>query len=210
MTKKEITILIVEDHHITRLGLRIVLESIPGLVVVGEADNGTLALKKIFELAPDVTLLDIGLPQIDGIECLKRVKVLGGSSRIMIRSSHEEYAAVLAALAAGTDGYCLKDSTDELLVEGIKCLANGKAWLDPRIAGQLASYFAKNSSRNNSGIAQLIKPSLLNQEVALLTAIVNKTQFDQTYDTCQGLHETDLLRNLMKKMGAMGAPGPDA
>jgi len=206
MTHKEITILIVEDHHITRFGLRIVLENIPGLVVVGEADEGILALKKILELAPDVTLLDIGLPQIDGIECLKRVKALGGSSRIMIRSSHQENAAVLAALAAGADGYCLKDSSDDLLIEGIKCLANGNAWLDPRIAGQLASHFAKNTTRSSSGITQLTKTSLLNQEVALLGKIANKTQF-QTNDMCQGVHETDLLRNLMKKMGVIGTSG---
>ena len=209
MKKNAITILIVEDHKVTRLGLKMVLEDRPGFVVVGEVDNGTIALKQISALAPDVVLLDIGLPQIDGIECLKRVKAKGLSSRIMMRSSHEEHSAILAALAAGADGYCLKDSSDDLLVQGIECLARGQAWLDPRIAGHLISHFTKRTNaRLSSGTKQSAGAALLMKEVALLNEIAGQSPLKPTFRLSHNDPAPDQLRALMTKMGQMYGQSP--
>jgi DNA-binding NarL/FixJ family response regulator len=180
-----------------------VLAEWPGLTVVGEAEDGISGLQKVMDLVPDVVLLDIGLPLIDGIECVNRIKATALSSRIMMRSSREEDSAILAALAAGADGYCLKDSSDQLLIEGIKCLAQGLAWLDPRIARRLASLFAPGCRpRSDTGVANNTKITLLDQELALLNEIANRTfenSSDRTSSTDQGV---DRLHELMKKIGS--------
>jgi len=205
MSSDDIKILIVEDHFITRMGLRIVLEDRPGLTVIDEAEDGNEALQKTISLTPDVVLLDIGLPKIDGIECLKRIKAAGNRSRIMMRSSHEEYAAILAAFAAGADGYCLKDASDDLLAEGVRCLAQGHAWLDPRVARHLALHFSEktNLRHRSTQFKDACKSVLLNDEIELLKTIAEQPTdiFTQKVKAQDG--EPDQLRALMQKIGQL-------
>ena len=135
-----IRILIVEDHPVTRLGLRIVLEEQEDMIVVGEAGDGVDALRKVVALKPDVVLLDLGLPEIDGFECAGRMRADTLPVRIIVRSSHEEDTVVIAALAGGVDGYCFKDTSDSLLFEAIRAVMAGLPWYDPRIPGHLHKY----------------------------------------------------------------------
>ena len=149
MSPKPIRVIIVEDHLLTRLGLTMVLNAYPAIEVVGEADNGVSALQLINEIEPDVAIIDIGLPHMDGIECTTIVKSSTCLSRILLRSSHQEDDAILAAIAAGADGYCLKDSSDDVLIEAIKTVASGRAWLDSRIALQIKTILSPaNTSLN--------------------------------------------------------------
>lgn len=186
-----IKVLIVEDHLITRLGLKMVLEQWPTITIVGEAENGLTALQLVETLAPDLVLLDIGLPDIDGIECLARIKAKNLTARILMRSSHEEVPAIMAAMAAGADGYCFKDSSDAMLIEAIETMAAGKAWIHPRVASHLLSYFGTQSrqpvySRNLSSV------NLQSEEFTLLSAIARG----------DGKHNPDELQALMNKIGS--------
>ena len=106
MSTESIKVLIVEDHLLTRLGLTMVLNAWPTITVVGEADNGITALDLINEIKPDVAVVDIGLPQMDGIECTTIVKSSNSNARILLRSSHQEDDAILAVIGSGADGYC--------------------------------------------------------------------------------------------------------
>ena len=135
-----IRVLLVEDHLITRIGLRMILLSAQNLSIVDEADDGQKALDKALALKPQVVLMDIGLPLLDGVECARRIKLSNPNIGILVRSSHEEARTVLDALNAGCDGYCLKDSTDDVLIRAISVVAVGRIWIDPRIAALLLNY----------------------------------------------------------------------
>jgi DNA-binding NarL/FixJ family response regulator len=135
-----IRILIVEDHPVTRLGLRIVIEEQDDMTVVGEAGDGVEAMRLVAALNPDVVLMDLGLPKIDGFECSGLIKAGSLRARVLVRSSHEEDTVVIGALAGGVDGYCFKDTSDSILFDGIRTVMSGRAWYDPRIPGHLHKY----------------------------------------------------------------------
>lgn len=137
------TIVLVEDHALTRAGLRTALEQAPDLQVVAEAADGPSGLAAIVEHRPDVAVIDIGLPGIDGIELTRRVRVAVPTTRIAILTVHDLETEILAALSAGADAYSLKTSPPERIVTAIRTAAEGGAYFDPRVAhvamGQIAS-----------------------------------------------------------------------
>lgn len=208
MSPRPITVIIVEDHLLTRLGLTMVLDACPSIEVVGEADNGLSALQLIKEIEPDVAIVDIGLPQMDGIECTTTIKTSTCRSRILLRSSHQEDDAILAALAAGADGYCLKDSSDTVLIEAIKTVASGRAWLDSRITIQIKAMLSQPSTRPNDhrqrALASTVK--LAKEELELLNSIADAIQNSSgsakngASDADPDTERPDHLRLLMKKI----------
>lgn len=205
MTKTRI--LIVEDHLLTRIGLRFVLDDSATLEVIDEAEDGVTGYQKVVDLVPDIALLDIGLPVIDGIECLTRIRRANLPTKVMIRSSHAEDAAILAAIAAGADGYCLKDSPDQLLIAGLEYISRGKAWLDPRIAGQMVTTFSPYSNRAKPPSSGIIsgasRPSfaLDDEDLETLNHIATRTGDDGTCDvyTTVAANE-DPVRVIMQKI----------
>ncbi len=176
-----IKILIVEDHLLTRIGLRIVLDQESNLEVIGEAEDGVDCLNKVEQLNPDVVLLDIGLPLIDGVECASRLNNKQSKSRIIFRSSHEELSIIFSALATGADGFCSKNNPDSVLINAIRTVADGSAWLDPQIAGKILAYCNKQKTD------QIFKAA----DLELLENIANNKDPSPTID----------LRELMKKIG---------
>jgi DNA-binding NarL/FixJ family response regulator len=205
MTK--IRVIIVEDHLLTRVGLRFILDDSTNLKVIDEAEDGLSGFQKVVELVPDIALLDIGLPVIDGIECLTRIRQAKLPTRVMIRSSHAEDAAILAAIAAGADGYCLKDSPDQLLIAGLEYIHGGKAWLDPRIAGQMATAFSPylNRSRqpSNGIISSSSRPSFVLDEADLATLNQIATSTDdsgRSEPLNAATSNTDPIRLIMQKI----------
>jgi len=128
------TIVLVEDHALTRAGLRAVLDGAPDLVVVAEAEDGPLGLAAIEEHRPDVAVIDLGLPGLDGIELTRRVRIASPRTRIAILTVHDLETEILAALAAGADAYSLKTSPPERIVAAIRTAADGGAYFDPLIA----------------------------------------------------------------------------
>lgn len=133
-SETKIKVLVVEDHEITRVGLRLTLEQSTEIEIVGEASDGHEALDAAKQLHPAVVLMDIGLPTVDGIEATAQIKKTFPSMRVIMLTSHDNDRDIFAALGAGADGYCLKETSTTQLVLAIKTVADGAAWLDPGIA----------------------------------------------------------------------------
>ena len=129
-----IKVLLVEDHTMTRLGLQMVLEKADNISVVGEAADGKKGVELAKELLPDVILMDIGLPVMDGIEATRLIKEQGIQSRILIYTSRDCGDDVFAALGAGADGYIMKGANENQLTTAITAVSEGTAWLDPALA----------------------------------------------------------------------------
>lgn len=126
-------VLVVEDHALVRAGLRTALAG-AGFDVVGEAADGPRGLAMALELRPDVLVLDIGLPGIDGIELTRRVQEQLSQTRVVILTMHDVDRDVLAALAAGADAYVLKTSEQDAVITAVRVAAEGGAYFDPQIA----------------------------------------------------------------------------
>lgn len=132
-----IRVALIEDHDLTRVGIRTALQQKDEFEVVGEAANAVEGLKMLKTLHPDIAIIDIGLPDKDGIELTREVKSVSENeelaTKVLILTLRDNKEAVLAAFAAGADSYCMKDSSDNLL-EAVRVTYNGHAWIDPAIA----------------------------------------------------------------------------
>jgi DNA-binding NarL/FixJ family response regulator len=129
-----IRVLVVEDHALTRAGLVTALSADPSFDVVGEAADGPSGYDLAKELAPDVAVVDIGLPGEDGIALTRRIRRDRPETRVVILTMHDLEDEVIAALAAGADAYCLKTSRTERVLEAVRIAAEGGAYFDPLVA----------------------------------------------------------------------------
>lgn len=137
-----INVLVVEDHALTRIGLKALLDRTPDIKVVGEAANGQEAVEKTLSLKPDIILMDVGMPVMDGIEAVKNIKEQKSNAGIIMLTSHDNERDIFASLAAGAGGYCLKDVEPERLYTAIRSVHAGDAWLDAAIAGQVLKQYS--------------------------------------------------------------------
>ncbi|MBD2576379.1 response regulator transcription factor [Oscillatoria sp. FACHB-1406] len=148
----KIRVVLIEDHDLTRIGLCAALKQSEKVEVVGDAANARQGLKTIETMQPDVAVVDIGLPDWDGIELTQRLKQsLVNSSvqtRVLILTSHSSEDSVLAAFAAGADSYSLKDVSLENLVHAIQLTHEGNAWIDPAIARIVLTQARKGEDRD--------------------------------------------------------------
>ena len=129
-----INVLLVEDHELYRMGLSMLLEKADNITLVSEAADGIEGIKKARELSPDVILMDIGLPNIDGIEATQRIKDFNEQVKILISTSRDSENDVFEAFKAGADGYIMKGATPEQTITAIKSVYEGVGWIDPAIA----------------------------------------------------------------------------
>ncbi len=136
-----IRVVLIEDHDLTRIGLKAALQQNDSIQVVGEAPDGQQGLEIVKATRPDVAIVDIGLPGIDGIEVTNQIKhsmsvidAEDSSVRVLILTMQDNEDAVLAAFAAGADSYSIKDASVEKLTEAIRATHEGNAWIDPAIA----------------------------------------------------------------------------
>ena len=133
----EIRILICDDHAVVREGLRALISTEPDMIIAGEAVNGENAVAAFRELRPDVTLLDMVMPRMDGVEALKIIVSEFPGARVLVLTSFSDDEMVFPAIKAGALGYLLKDSTPEELVRAIRTVNRGEASLHPSIARRL-------------------------------------------------------------------------
>lgn len=144
----KVRVIVIEDHDLTRMGLVAALQHREGIQVVGEATGGLQGLKLLEETKPDVAIIDIGLPTIDGIELVRRFQQNRGedplATKILILTMHKTPELVLAAFTAGADSYCMKDISVDKLVEAIYCTREGNPWLDPAIANIILQQVRQN------------------------------------------------------------------
>ena len=136
------TLLIVDDHPLQRMGFRMLVESQEDLTVLGEAETGTEAVRKAADLAPDVVLMDVRMPGMDGIEATRRIIASGGRSRVLVLTTFDLDEYAYAALRAGASGFLVKDAQPEDLLSGIRVVAAGDAVVAPKLTRRLLDRFA--------------------------------------------------------------------
>lgn len=167
-----ITVLIVDDQPLQRLGFRMLLESVPDTAVAGEAATGSEAVRQAAELRPDVVLMDVRMPGMDGIEATRRIVATGGRSRVLVLTTFDldEYAH--AALRAGASGFLLKDARPEELLAGIRAVAAGDAIIAPALTRRLLDAYGQylpGRTRQSQDSPEL--RSLTDREREILVAV---------------------------------------
>jgi DNA-binding NarL/FixJ family response regulator len=162
-----IRILLVDDQRLMREGLRILLELEPDLEIVGEADNGEAALKAYAELQPDVVLMDVRMPGMDGVEATWRLHERWPDARVVILTTFDDDEYVFEGLRAGAMGYLLKDVSGSDLAEAVRTVAAGGALIQPSVARKVVAEFARVAPPARAADAGLADP-LSDREVEIL------------------------------------------
>ena len=140
MTGEKIKLLIADDHNILRQGLRRILEAEPDMSVIGEAATGIDAVKRAKQLKPDVVIMDISMPEQDGIESMRQI-VKAISTRVLILSVHLEHHVISEAVSAGAAGYLAKESLDHELVSAVRTIVHGGTVFSANVSKRLAESF---------------------------------------------------------------------
>ncbi|MBE9107861.1 response regulator transcription factor [Nodosilinea sp. LEGE 07298] len=217
----DIRIVLIEDHDLTRLGLKAALQRVPGMTVVGEAANGARGLSLLETEHPDIAIVDIGLPDIDGIELVERLRQSQGDSenptRVLMLTMHDSEAAVMAAFAAGADSYCMKQTELDDLIVAVRETYEGNSWIDPAVATVVLRQVRKTPAgalaANNRTVAiEAVEPEfeqilesypLTERELEILELIVggcsNAEIAERSYITV-GTVKTH-VRSILNKLG---------
>jgi len=136
-------ILLADDHTLVRQGLRRILEEQPGWRVVAEAGNGLEAVTLAAELEPDIVILDIGMPRLNGLEAARQITKKAPEARVLILSMHADEVHITKAVEAGAAGYLVKDSADSELVKAVTATAEGKSYFSPAAAAVLLAEYRR-------------------------------------------------------------------
>jgi DNA-binding NarL/FixJ family response regulator len=167
-----IRVLIVDDQELVRTGFRLFLETQPGLAVVGEAGDGEEAIERVRELRPDVVLMDIRMPTMDGVEATAKLTsgAIEPAPRVLVLTTFDLDEYVFGALRAGAAGFLLKDAPRERLIEAIRVVHSGEALLSPSITRRLIEDFAARSDPIEPPAAVLAELTPREREVLVLVA----------------------------------------
>lgn len=215
-----IRVLLVEDHIMTRMGLSLVLEKADGIELIAEAEDGLVGVQKAQELLPDVILMDIGLPIIDGIEATRRIKENHLNSKVLIFTSRDNEDDIFASFKAGADGYIMKGSSPEQTTNAIKAVSEGTGWIDPAIARLVLSNIQKidrmpepsgeinyKAGKNTYGLTEremevlaLIVEGLSNPQIADKLVITRATAKAHVHSILQKLYVDDRTKAAIMAM----------
>jgi two-component system, NarL family, response regulator LiaR len=143
-------ILIVEDDPLIQLGLEQYLEEFTQFQIVGQAADGYKAIDIAQKLAPDLVIMDIGLPKLDGIAAAQKIKLTMPETRIVMLTSHDTETEMMAAFTSGADAYCIKGTSLTGLLAAIAAAQEGAIYLDPQIASQAIAYFQPQAKQKNN------------------------------------------------------------
>ena len=166
-------ILLADDHAMVRKGFRLILEAQPDMQIVGEAGNGREAVELAEQLHPDVVVMDVAMPELNGIEATRRLVASAPRTRVLALSMHKDSVYVREILRAGARGYLLKDSIDSDLVNAVRAVAKGEGYLSPGVSDAVLSDYRKHvtdpldllTSRERE-VLQMIAEGKSNKEVA--------------------------------------------
>lgn len=200
MNRKKIKVMIVDDHALIREGLKQILELEDDISVIAQAADGEEAISMAIELNPDIVLLDINMPKLNGIETLRRFKDLGIKTKVIILTIHEDKQYILETLKIGANGYILKDSDADSLIKGIRQVSMGKKYIQPSVE-DLVKVSPKFDDCHNEGIEKI--NLLTKREYEVLTLIAeglnNKDIADKLYISEKTVKNH--VSNIFKKLG---------
>lgn len=178
------TVLLVDDHPVVRAGIRNLLEKAVDITVVGEASNGEEALRLVKELNPQVLLLDMEMPGINGSEVAHQLQASGSTVRILALSAHDDKQYIQELLANGASGYLVKEEVPEAIVEAVRGVARGEqGWVSRQVAAQISNWMRADSTPHNrmgltgreAQVLHAVVDGKTNQEIGLLLGISEKT-----------------------------------
>lgn len=194
-----IRILIADDHAILRAGIRALLQLHPDFQIVGEAGDGHEALVQALALKPDVVLMDIGMPGMDGLAATREIVSACPAARVLILTQHENREYVLPALKAGATGYVLKRAPDDTLVRAIREVYAGGVYLDPRVSEVLVN----DVRRQSEGAAADPYDTLTEREREVLVLLAQGKTYQEVAEALFiSVKTVDFHRaNLMRKLG---------
>lgn len=175
MQPKKTRVLLADDHAVVRQGFRFILEAQADMEVVGEAANGREAVDRAEQLKPDVVVMDVSMPELNGIEATRRIGEAAPRTRVLALSMHKDSVYVREILKAGARGYLLKDAYDNDLVSAVRAVARGDGYLSPAVSDAVLSDYRKHvtdpidllSSRERE-VLQIIAEGKTNKEIAAL------------------------------------------
>jgi DNA-binding NarL/FixJ family response regulator len=195
-----VTVLIVDDQQLIREGLRTLLELERGITIAGDAPNGAAGVAAADELHPDVILMDIRMPGMDGVEATRRIRANDPSARILVLTTFDEDELVLEAVRAGARGYLLKDVSGSELAEAIRSVAAGGAALQPSVARKVMDAFARLAQPAPGAETHLVEPLSVRERAVLglvARGMSNKEIADRLY-LAEGTVKNHVSTILMK------------
>jgi len=170
---RAIKILLADDHTIVRQGLKLILAAHADLEVIGEAANGREAVELAQKLKPDMVLMDVAMPELNGIEATRRMVAANSRLKVLVLSMHKEAVYVREILRAGARGYILKDAIDTELLNAVRSVAKGDGYISPAVSGALLNDYRKDVtdpvdllSGREREVLQLIAEGKTNKEIA--------------------------------------------
>jgi NarL family two-component system response regulator LiaR len=196
---EKITVIIVDDHAIVRQGLRTYLQLQPDIEVVGEAPNGKEAIALVAETLPDIVLMDLVMPVMDGVEATRAVRSLSPNTRVIVLTSFSEDEKVFASIKAGAQGYLMKDVHPTDLVQALRSVNKGEAQLDPEIARKVMQEFANPApttpkhdlTERELEVLRLIAQGKSNKDISEELVLSEKTVKTHVSNILQKLHLSD-------------------
>jgi len=196
-----ITIILVDDHEVVRKGVRAYLDTLPDFRVVGEASSGEEAIDLVSELIPDLVLMDLIMPGMDGVETIRRIKKISPRTQVVVLTSYHEDAHIFPALKAGAISYILKDMKMEKLVDALHRAVQGEVTLHPRVAVRVlqnlrgenpdAEPLFTELTERELDVLKLIASGLTNSQIAEKLVISENTVKGHVSNILSKLHVAD-------------------
>jgi DNA-binding NarL/FixJ family response regulator len=214
---KSLRVLLADDHYLVRAGLRALLEHLPGIQVVAEAGDGVEALQLVEQHAPDVVLMDVAMPRLNGVEATTRIARDFPAVRVLIVSMHANEEYVVHALRAGAAGYLLKDATPAELEQAVHAVARGETYLTPAVSAPVVEYLRRVGGEGSPldrltprqrEILQLVAEGYRTRDIAQRLCISQKTVETHRAQIMERLDVHDLA-GLVRSAIRLGLVSPE-
>jgi len=200
---KRIRVLIADDHHMVRQGIKQILELENDIEVVSQASNGEEAVKLAREYKPDVILMDINMPGMNGLQAIEELKKDKDMYRVVVLTIHQDREYLFKTIQLGAEGYVLKDAESAVLIDAIRTVANGNAYVQPNMTNELVREFSRMSTHAKGKeeeniltsreieVIELIAEGLINKEIAKKLYISEKTVKNHVSNIFKKLNVSD-------------------